>query len=210
MSTSRQEQSKAGACFRSAAGWAPPPRTLLGAVQSHTRSDLHALPCGPPPLCSFTFALGNLTNAVGDVARAAGAISRARTTLEVALGPGALAGGLEDSDAGGQTVDASEQPGAHGDAQLPEGWQGDIEFRGVRFSHPGGWSLRNVSFTIPAGKTVALVGPRCGAHTGVCPWAAARLLCQVPLLHGQHLTVCIHPIPRAPQRRRQVHHRLHS
>lgn len=92
------------------------------------------------------------------MARAAGAINRARTTLEVALGPGALSGGLDD---GGETLGAGEQPGQHGHVRLPDDWQGDIEFKGVRFSHPGGWGLRDVSFTIPAGKTVALVGPRC-------------------------------------------------
>jgi ATP-binding cassette subfamily B protein len=38
---------------------------------------------------------------------------------------------------------------------------GDIEFRGVSFRYPGTerWVLRDVSFRIPAGETVALVGP---------------------------------------------------
>lgn len=38
---------------------------------------------------------------------------------------------------------------------------GEIEFRGVSFRYPGTerWVLRDVSFRIPAGQTVALVGP---------------------------------------------------
>ncbi|HSK18366.1 MAG TPA: ABC transporter ATP-binding protein [Longimicrobiales bacterium] len=39
--------------------------------------------------------------------------------------------------------------------------RGEIEFRGVSFRYPGTerWVLRDVSFRIPAGQTVALVGP---------------------------------------------------
>ena len=39
--------------------------------------------------------------------------------------------------------------------------RGEIEFRGVSFRYPGTerWVLRDVSFTIPAGATAALVGP---------------------------------------------------
>lgn len=40
--------------------------------------------------------------------------------------------------------------------------RGGIEFRGVSFRHPGweGWTLSDISFTVPPGSTVALVGPR--------------------------------------------------
>ncbi|EFN54142.1 hypothetical protein CHLNCDRAFT_36019 [Chlorella variabilis] len=88
---------------------------------------------------SFAFSLGNLTNTVGDVARAAGAINRAMQAMQQALGT--------------DTPEAA--------AALPDGWRADIEFRGCKFSHPGwaGWTLQDISFRIPAGKTVALVGP---------------------------------------------------
>ncbi|WP_432513512.1 ATP-binding cassette domain-containing protein [Kineococcus sp. SYSU DK001] len=33
-----------------------------------------------------------------------------------------------------------------------------VEFAGVRFAHPGGFALRDVRFTVPAGTTCALVG----------------------------------------------------
>ena len=35
----------------------------------------------------------------------------------------------------------------------------DIEFRNVSFSHPDGWTMRDISFRMPAGTTTALVGP---------------------------------------------------
>lgn len=127
-------------------------------------------PSSPPvyPLCSFAFALGNLTNTVGDVARAAGAVSRTMATLREAMGDqaGLLEEGLPPAghaqEATGGAAAAAGSPAAvpGQGGQLPDDWSGGIEFRDVAFSHPGGWSLRDVSFTIPAGKTVALVGPR--------------------------------------------------
>ena len=33
----------------------------------------------------------------------------------------------------------------------------DIEFRNVSFSHPDGWTMRDISFKMPAGTTTALV-----------------------------------------------------
>ncbi len=48
-------------------------------------------------------------------------------------------------------------------ALAPSGCRGDLEFRGLSFTYPGGSrpALREVSFAVPAGQTVALVG-----HTG--------------------------------------------
>ncbi len=44
-----------------------------------------------------------------------------------------------------------------GGLRAPEGGLG-LEFRGVDFAHPGGFALHDVSFTVPAGTTCALVG----------------------------------------------------
>lgn len=148
-------------------------------------------PAVPPSLCrsfSFAFALANLTNMVGDVAKAAGAVNRAMQTMQTALGVDggsagpaaagecagssgssgseapALAAGAGASTSGRPEVAAA--PTAHGfQSALPiEAWHGEIEFRGVQFSHPGGWTLRDVSFAIPAGQRVALVGPSGGGE----------------------------------------------
>lgn len=72
--------------------------------------------------------------------------------------------GAEASTSGRQLE--AGQPAAHiYHRQLPiEQFQGHIELRNVSFSHPGwsGWTLDGISFTIPAGKKVALVGPSGG------------------------------------------------
>ncbi|KAL4429394.1 hypothetical protein ABPG77_005168 [Micractinium sp. CCAP 211/92] len=125
---------------------------------------------------SFAFALGNLTNTVGDVARAAGAVSRTMATLREAMGDQAAlleqalpaghapeAAGAAAARACGEAVPKDGQRGR----QLPDSWTGGIEFQNVAFSHPGGWSLRDVSFQIPAGKTVALVGPSGGGKSTI-------------------------------------------
>ncbi len=48
-----------------------------------------------------------------------------------------------------------------GDPQAPPVVRGEVEFRGVSFRYPDTerWVLRGLSFTIPAGATVAIVGP---------------------------------------------------
>ena len=77
-------------------------------------------------------------------------------------GSGPAAGGADGEGAS----TSGRPPIAHGyHRQLPiESFRGEIEFRGVSFSHPGwqGWTLDGISFTIPAGKKVALVGPSGG------------------------------------------------
>lgn len=131
------------------------------------RPFLPRLLCSPkhPPKHSFSISLLQ----VGDVARAAGAINRAMGTMQQALGT-SLAEAESSSDSGGSTgsflrqqAAADEQAEAaqqRGRRLEGDSWRGDIAFRGVGFSHPGGWSLQDVDFDIPAGQTVALVGPR--------------------------------------------------
>ncbi|KAL4458596.1 hypothetical protein ABPG75_013461 [Micractinium tetrahymenae] len=124
---------------------------------------------------SFAFALGNLTNTVGDMARAAGAVSRTMATLREAMGDqagrlGEAAPPAGDPAAAGAAAGAADGSTQQQDQQrrrLPDSWSGDIEFRDVAFSHPGGWSLEDVSFRIPAGKTVALVGPSGGGKSTI-------------------------------------------
>ena len=72
-----------------------------------------------------------------------------------------LAAGAEDAFAGRAGGDAE---GRGGDAGAAEVARGEVEFRGVSFSYPGGRgeALRDVDVRIPAGATVALVG-RAGA-----------------------------------------------
>ena len=99
---------------------------------------------------------------VGDLARAGGAVSSTMTALQEAVGDQAiLLAAAEPSSS-----DGGAAPGSSGEQRqgrtLGDRWRGDVEFAGVSFSHPGwsSWTLDGVSFRIPAGKTVALVGPR--------------------------------------------------
>lgn len=47
-------------------------------------------------------------------------------------------------------------------------FKGDISFENVWFAYkPGEWVLRDVSFTVPAGKTVAIVGPTGAGKTSI-------------------------------------------
>ena len=68
----------------------------------------------------------------------------------------------------GRIVEVLDQPTvAAGGREAPEaapgGGRGEVEFRGLTFTYPGAAqpALREVSFRVPAGRTVALVG-----HTG--------------------------------------------
>ncbi|HEX5725401.1 MAG TPA: ABC transporter ATP-binding protein [Longimicrobiaceae bacterium] len=51
----------------------------------------------------------------------------------------------------------------------PEEVRGEVEFRGVSFRYPGTerWVLRGVSFRVPAGATVAVVGPTASGKSTV-------------------------------------------
>jgi hypothetical protein len=152
---------------------------------------------------------------VGDVARAAGAINRAMGTMQQALGTslaeaesgsgsaGSAGSFLRQQAAADERAEAAQQRGRRLDG---DSWRGDISFRGVSFSHPGGWSLQDVDFDIPAGQTVALVGPRWVLRC-VFLFLAARcyilLGCAVLSCAGVHLgsrypIAHIAPPPRDP------------
>src|SRR5690606_1203126 len=85
-------------------------------------------------------ALGALSEVWGELAQAAGAAERLTELL-------------------------TEEPAIRAPANpvpLPEPARGELEFRGVSFSYPvrpGQAALKDLSFTVRAGETVAIVGP---------------------------------------------------
>src|ERR671934_204554 len=68
-----------------------------------------------------------------------------------------------------QPVDIEEKPGA-----LPVGRAGDVAFDHVWFRYDEDWTLQDVSFTIPAGTTTALVGET-GSGKTTLGYLVARL-----------------------------------
>ena len=68
-----------------------------------------------------------------------------------------------------QPVDIDEKPGARTSAAA-----GDVAFDGVWFRYGNEWTLRDVSFTVPAGTTTALVGET-GSGKTTLAYLAARL-----------------------------------
>lgn len=93
---------------------------------------------------SFAFALGNLAAAAGDFSRAQGAISRTMGVL--------------------QKVNETREAG-----QVIENFTGEIEFRDVCFENPewGDWKLKNISFIVPKGTTLYLMGPSGGGKSTI-------------------------------------------
>ena len=83
---------------------------------------------------------------------------------------------LRQQAAADEQAEAAQQRGRRLEG---DSWRGDIAFRGVGFSHPGGWSLLDVSFDIPAGQTVALVGPRWVLCCSGCLPVGCAVLCCV-------------------------------
>lgn len=141
---------------------------------------------------SFAFALGNLTSTASDLAKAAGAISRTCATLrEVEGGLAGVAAEWPAEEQQQQQQTSASGPGSSHSSNIVDGkgkvapglsssnfgsgiflpeLQGNIEFRGVSFRHPGwgdGWTLDDISFRLPAGQTVALVGPSGGGKTTI-------------------------------------------
>ena len=68
-----------------------------------------------------------------------------------------------------QPIDIEEKPGA-----LPVGRPGDVVFDNVWFRYGDDWTLQDVSFTVPAGTTTALVGET-GSGKTTLGYLAARL-----------------------------------
>jgi ATP-binding cassette subfamily B protein len=68
-----------------------------------------------------------------------------------------------------QPIDIDEKPNA-----LPEGRAGDVVFDGVWFRYGDEWTLEDVSFTVPAGTTTAIVGET-GSGKTTLGYLAARL-----------------------------------
>jgi ATP-binding cassette subfamily B protein len=69
-----------------------------------------------------------------------------------------------------QPVDIDEKPNA-----VVEGAAGDVVYDDVSFSYGGsGWALENISFTVPAGSTTAIVGET-GSGKTTLGYLAARL-----------------------------------
>jgi ATP-binding cassette subfamily B protein len=68
-----------------------------------------------------------------------------------------------------QPVDIDEKPDA-----VVEGAAGDVVYDDVSFSYGAGWALENVSFTVPAGTTTAIVGET-GSGKTTLGYLAARL-----------------------------------
>jgi len=85
-----------------------------------------------------------------------------------------------------------------GDPAAPPVVRGEIEFRSVSFRYPGTgrWVLRDVSFRIPAGQTVAVVG---GTASGKSTLAALLVRLYDPT-EGEVLLDGV-PLPRWPLRR---------
>jgi ATP-binding cassette subfamily B protein len=68
-----------------------------------------------------------------------------------------------------QPVDIDEKPDA-----VVEGVAGDVVYDDVSFSYGSGWALEDVSFTVPAGTTTAIVGET-GSGKTTLGYLAARL-----------------------------------
>src|SRR5579872_7475811 len=68
-----------------------------------------------------------------------------------------------------QPVDIDEKPDA-----VVEGAAGDVVYDDVSFSYGAGWALEDVSFTVPAGTTTAIVGET-GSGKTTLGYLAARL-----------------------------------
>lgn len=101
---------------------------------------------------TFAFALSNVTSTLGELSRAAGTVARTLWVLRK----------CEDND------DEETLEGLNTDETIPKAhFKGEIEFKDVSFEHPGGWTMQNINFKIPAGRTLALVGPSGGGKSTI-------------------------------------------
>lgn len=126
---------------------------------------------------SFAFALSNLTATLGDLSKAAGTVARTLWVLRR----------CEDSE---PEITANGTEPISTPTTIPmDQFKGEIEFRGVCFEHPNGWAMKEVSFKVPSGTTLALVGPSGGGKSTIAalllglytPSAGQILIDGVPL-----------------------------
>ena len=132
---------------------------------------------------SFAFALSNVTATLGEMSKAAGTVNRMMSVVRKCESIHEVNSSDSSETNGGRTVkssryasirndshslneDSSEQPHVNTESILDE-CTGDIEFRNVSFSHPGGWTMDDISFYVPAGKALALVGPSGGGKSTI-------------------------------------------
>ena len=94
----------------------------------------------------FAFALSNVAQSVGEISKVVGAL---KNCYRVLTGGGNV--GTSSVSADVKRTDIEHHMGIEEHM--------DIEFRNVSFSHPDGWTMRDISFRMPAGTTTALVGP---------------------------------------------------
>ena len=95
--------------------------------------------------------------------------ARARRQLAASTGPRDIAAndGHDNGANGSQARRATMQTMRSGGSLIPEVCYGDIEFRNVSFVHPSGWALEDINLHVPAGKTLALVGPSGGGKSTI-------------------------------------------
>jgi ABC-type multidrug transport system fused ATPase/permease subunit len=104
---------------------------------------------------TFSFALSNVTSTLGELSRAAGTVARTLWVLRK----------CEDNE---EDRDTSSSNSTTTTSSIPEAsFKGEIEFKNVSFEHPGGWTMENINFKIPAGSTLALVGPSGGGKSTI-------------------------------------------
>ena len=116
----------------------------------------------------FAFALSNVAQSVGEISKVVGALKNCYRVLRgVGTSRAGEAGeGLHQGVLRGVGTSRAGEAGEglHQATTGEHGWplpgsEMDIEFRNVSFSHPDGWTMRDISFRMPAGTTTALVGP---------------------------------------------------
>ena len=96
----------------------------------------------------FAFALSNVAQSVGESSKVVGALKSCYKVL-----------GGGDGGVGGDGESMSSVHDEHHHHPILDEETLEVEFRNVSFSHPDGWTMRDISFTMPAGTTTALVGP---------------------------------------------------
>ena len=123
--------------------------------------------------------MASVAASLGEVGKAVGALERIAELIEVPAGPGDAPAPAAAAAAGagaGEEGEAGPGRSASGTGASASGG-GMVAFRGVGFRYPGraDWALRGLDLEVPAGATLALVGPSGGGKSTV-----------VALLTGQY------------------------